>query len=117
MVGERTKLGDTLRLQYEKRVFRCEVHGPSEETGRYWLKFFLSPNEQDAPVFITAAEGIFREIWADLEARGVRVKSMSAGFDAKVNHSVIHANFDPRSLMAAYQVQLSFGQQGPQRSR
>lgn len=99
-----------LRLQFQNRTLRCDVGGPADD-GRYWLRFFLVQGE-DAPDKLDVTFELFDDIKADIDRHGIAEAGMWGGFDEEEKAVFIDVAFQPRDLMAAYQYQLSFGQQG-----
>ena len=120
MGGERTKLGDNLRLRFRHRAFRCEVKDPLRETGTHSLRFFMIPSHEPPPPGKLAREALainelFEEVQDDVEAHGLKDVTIASHYDEEAKCYCLDVIFPDRDLMTAYQYQLSFGEQGRQR--
>lgn len=117
----RTKLGDSLRLQFRQRSLRCEVLGPHPENGNYALRWFMIPSEEPPPSHERPRECLaIAELWDEVQeeakAHGIHHALIGSGYVEGTKYYCLDVVFPPTELMAAYQFQLEFGRQ-PGRGR
>lgn len=113
----RTKLGDTLRLQFRNRTFKCSVVGPFPPHERLWLKFHVLPSADFTPEKTAAVDELIIEMNHDIEEHRIRPGTTRKAYYPDDKCYIVHVAFNPEDAMAAYQYQLSFGQQRPGPSR